>query len=98
MIHYHNGGDMANLAKKHKKLGLDRASIKKRKAKLGSAVNFPDLSVSSPYKLSNSIPANGTKSTEVKKSNQFALVPAFNKGPIQPMTIEDLKQGAGRKI
>jgi len=26
------------------------------------------------------------------------MVPAYNKGPIQPVSKNDLKQGAGRKI
>lgn len=49
-----------------------------------------------------SIPANGTKPVDMSKANfakaNFALVPSYNKGPIQPISKEDLKQGAGRKL
>lgn len=69
----------------------------------GNSSNWSDLSVKqiNAY-TSNSIPCNGTKSPDMSKAqfskNNFALVPAYNKGPIQPMTKKDLQSGAGRKI
>lgn len=69
----------------------------------GHSSNWSDLSVKqiNAY-TSNSIPCNGTKSPDMSKAqfskNNFALVPAYNKGPIQPMTKDDLKSGAGQKI
>lgn len=69
----------------------------------GHSSNWSDLSVKqiNAY-TSNSIPGNGTKSPDMSKAqfskNNFALVPAYNKGPIQPMTKDDLKSGAGQKI
>lgn len=60
------------------------------------------MSNSGVAKTSDVIPANGTKSPDMSKANfsksNFALVPAYNKGPIQPMTKNDMKSGAGRKL
>ena len=84
------------------KRGLNRDQIKAKKKKLGSPNSIPDYRVSSFSVLSNSIPANGTKSADTSKSEfakkNYALAPAFNKGPIQPLSRNDLKHGAGRKI
>ena len=69
----------------------------------GHSSNWSDLSVKqiNAY-TSNSIPGNGTKSPDMSKAQfakeNFALVPAYNKGPIQPLTKDDLKSGAGRKL
>ncbi len=69
----------------------------------GNSSNWSDLSV--PQKTSSTsdtIPSNGTKSPDMSKArfskDNFALVPAYNKGPIQPMTKKDLQSGAGRKL
>jgi len=84
-----------------KKRGLLPEQIKKRKKELGSPNSIPDYSTVSFAPLSNTIPANGTKETDMSKSKfcneNYAMVPAYNKGPIQPVSKNDLKQGAGRK-
>jgi hypothetical protein len=75
----------------------------KRGVVRGNSSNWSDLSVKqiNAY-TSNSIPGNGTKSPDMSKAQfakeNFALVPAYNKGPIQPLTKDDLKSGAGRKL
>ena len=75
----------------------------KRRTIRGHSSNWSDLSVKqiNAY-TSNTIPGNGTKSPDMSKAqfakDNFALVPAYNKGPIQPMTKDDLKSGAGRKL
>jgi|TARA_R110000851_G_scaffold39966_1_gene101064 hypothetical protein len=85
-----------------KKRGLLPEQIKKRKKVLGSPNTFPDYSTVSFAPLSNSIPANGTKNSDTSKADfcndNYAMVPAYNKGPIMMVTKEDLKQGAGRKL
>lgn len=44
---------------------------------------------------------NGTKSPDMSKANfaknNYAMAPAYNKGPIMVVTKEDLKLGSGRK-
>lgn len=82
--------------------GLSSNQIKQKKQQLGNPVQFPDYTVTSKHKLANTIPANGTKSPDQSKAqftkNNYATVPAYNKGPIMLVTIEQLRQGAGRKI
>jgi hypothetical protein len=51
-----------------KKRGLLPEQIKKRKKELGSPNSIPDYSTVSFAPLSNSIPANGTKETDMSKS------------------------------
>jgi hypothetical protein len=75
----------------------------KRGSLRGHSSNWSDLSVKQiNASTSNTIPGNGTKSPDMSKAqfakDNFALVPAYNKGPIQPMTKDDLKSGAGRKL
>lgn len=81
--------------------GLSRQQVKDRKAALGPAIQIPEYTIKSKYKLSNAIPCNGTKSVDVSKANfanaNYALVPAYNKGPIMVVTKDQLQQGAGRK-
>lgn len=83
------------------KRGLSRKSIEAKKKALGKIDNFPDLSTKSKYKTSDIIPANGTKSFDMSKATfskeNYAMVPAYNKGPIMVCTREELKKGAGRK-
>lgn len=85
-----------------KKMGLTPAQVKAKKKTLGSPNKIPDYSTVEHYKMSNTIPANGTKSTDISKSSfckeNYAMVPAYNKGPIMIVSKEELKQGAGRKI
>lgn len=84
------------------KRGLTRAQVKVKRKTLGSPNSIPDYQVSLTAPLSNSIPSNGTKSADTSKSEfakkNYALAPAFNKGPIQPLSKNDLRSGAGRKI
>jgi hypothetical protein len=75
----------------------------KRGSLRGHSSNWSDLSVKQiSASTSNIIPGNGTKSPDMSKAqfakDNFALVPAYNKGPIQPLTKDDLKSGAGRKL
>lgn len=85
-----------------KKMGLSPEQIKMKKRKLGSPNSIPDYSTVEYYRMSNTIPSNGTKSTDTSKSTfckeNYAMVPAYNKGPIMLVTKEELKQGAGRKV
>ena len=89
---------------KHRKF-LASMGIKpvKRGSIRGHSSNWSDLTVKQiSASTSDNIPANGTKSPDMSKAqfakDNFALVPAYNKGPIQPMTKDDLKSGAGRKL
>lgn len=85
-----------------KKMGLTPTQVKAKKKRLGSPNKIPEYSTVEYYKMSNTVPANGTKSTDISKSSfckeNYAMVPSYNKGPIQPVSVNDLKQGAGRKI
>lgn len=92
------------LQAEHRKfLALKGVKPVKRRTIRGHSSNWSDLSVKqiNAY-TSNTIPGNGTKSPDMSKAqfakDNFALVPAYNKGPIQPMTKDDLKSGAGRKL
>lgn len=89
---------------KHRRL-LASMGVKpvKRGTIRGHSSNWSDLTVKHSVAVtSDTIPGNGTKSPDMSKAqfakNNFALVPAYNKGPIQPMTKNDLKSGAGRKL
>jgi len=85
-----------------KKMGLSPEQVKMKKRRLGSPNSIPDYSTVEYYRMSNTIPSNGTKSTDISKSSfckeNYAMVPSYNKGPIQPVSVNDLKQGAGRKV
>lgn len=85
-----------------KKLGISREQVKKKKKELGSPLQIPSYKTEQLYSLSNAIPANGTKSADTSKATfstqNYAMVPSFNKGPIQPVSKTDLKNGAGRKL
>jgi len=85
-----------------KKMGLSPEQVNSKKKLLGSPNSIPDYSTVENYKMSNTIPSNGTKSTDISKSSfckeNYAMVPAYNKGPIMMVSKEDLKQGAGRKV
>ena len=77
----------------------------KRGSVRGSSSNWYDLPVpvkTSVSPTSDTIPPNGTKPIDMSKArfskDNYALVPAFNKGPIQPMSKKDLQSGAGRKV
>ena len=84
------------------KRGLTRNEVKRKKKKFGNPNSIPDYQTFSSNELSNSIPANGTKSPDISKSEfskqNYAMVPSYNKGPIQPVSKNDLKSGAGRKL
>jgi hypothetical protein len=77
-----------------KKRGLLPEQIKKRKKELGSPNSIPDYSTASFAPLSNTIPANGTKETDMSKSKfcneNYAMVPAYNKGPIGVFTKNNI--------
>lgn len=89
-----------------KKHGVERAQIKSLKKKLGSPYSIPDYSqerrhLSTVAVLSDTIPTNGTKETSTEKADfcnqNYAMVPAYNKGPIMVVSKEDLKY-AGKKL
>jgi|TARA_R110002126_G_scaffold133466_4_gene277528 hypothetical protein len=83
-----------------RKRGLTRSEVKKKKHQLGRPAKIPIYAVTADVPLSNVIPENGTKSSDTSKAtfcNQnYAIAPAFNKGPYQPMSKEDMLNGAGR--
>ena len=85
-----------------RKLGVSREQVKKKKKELGSPLQIPSYKTEQLYSLSNAIPANGTKSADISKAifstQNYAMVPSFNKGPVQPVSKDDLKNGAGRKL
>ena len=85
-----------------KKKGLSRDQVITKKRALGPVNSIPDYKTASPYKLSNAIPANGTKSTDTMKADfanaNYCTAPAYNKGPIMLVTKDDLRNGAGRKV
>jgi len=85
-----------------KKMGVSSDQLKIKKAILGNPNKIPSYKVINQYSLSDEIPSNGTKSTDMSKASfsnmNYAMVPSFNKGPIQPVSKKDLKEGAGRKI
>jgi hypothetical protein len=84
------------------KKGLNPDQIKVKKKLLGNPVQIEENIKKSKYELSNKIPENGTKEVDVSKAkfctDNYALVPSYNKGPIQVVSLEDLKNGAGRKL
>lgn len=89
-----------------KKHGVGRVHIKSLKKKLGSPYSIPDYSqerqtLRSVATLSDSIPTNGTKETSTEKADfckqNYAMVPAYNKGPIMVVNKDDLKY-AGKKL
>jgi len=92
-----------NAKQKHekwlRKMGVHPSQLKSRKT---SVYSIPDYKTKENFPLSNKIPANGTKSCDISKSKfcneNYATVPAYNKGPVMLVTKEDLKQGAGRKL
>lgn len=81
------------------KKGLHPFQIKAKKKQLGSPIEIPDYTTHNPVKLSNSI-GNGTKSPDTSKAefakSNYALVPAYNKGPIMVVSKDNLKH-AGKK-
>lgn len=81
---------------------MTRAQIKVKKKLLGSPNSIPDYSTPSNAAMSNAIPANGTKTADTSKASfaksNYAMVPAYNKGPVMVVSKDDLKNGAGRKI
>jgi len=85
-----------------KKMGLSRVQVKEKKKALGSPNAIPSYKTEQHYSLSNKISENGTKSADTSKATfstqNYAMVPSFNKGPIQPVSKADLKNGAGRKL
>ena len=89
-----------------KKHGVERCSIKKLKKALGSPYSIPDYSqerkqLASNAILSDSIPSNGTIDPSTDKANfckkNYAMIPAYNKGPIMVVSKENLKY-AGKKL
>ena len=84
------------------KMGVAPGQLKSKKKQLGSPYSIPSYETKVVAELSNSIPSNGTKSPDVSIANfckeNYAMVPAYNKGPISVVTLADLKAGAGRKI
>lgn len=83
------------------KMGVHPTQISKRKKILGSPNELPNLKVESNAELSNTIPANGTKKTDISKTKfsreNYTSVPAYNKGPYMVVSKSELKNGAGRK-
>jgi len=84
------------------KMGVAPGQLKSKKKQLGSPYSIPSYKTKAVAELSNSIPSNGTKSPDISKATfckkNYAMVPAYNKGPISVVTLADLKAGAGRKI
>jgi hypothetical protein len=84
------------------KMGVSPQQLSQKKKKLGSPNKIPVYKIHNSVQLSNDIPSNGTKSTDISRAQfsnmNYAMVPAFNKGPIQPMSKKDLSEGAGRKL
>lgn len=83
------------------KMGVAPGQLKSKKKQLGSPYSIPSYETKVVAELSNSIPSNGTKSPDVSIANfckeNYAMVPAYNKGPVMLVTKQDLKDGAGRK-
>ena len=68
----------------------------KRGSLRGHSSNWSDLSVKQiSASTSNTIPGNGTKSPDMSKAqfakDNFALVPAYNKGPIGVFTKNNME-------
>lgn len=68
----------------------------KRGSLRGHSSNWSDLSVKQiSASTSNTIPGNGTKSPDMSKAqfakDNFALVPAYNKGPIGVFTKNNIE-------
>ena len=84
------------------KRGLTRSQICDRKKKLGRPNSLPVLHTEENVPLSNVIPSNGLSKDDHEKARyareNYAMVPAYNKGPIQPVSKSDLQTGAGRKL
>ena len=89
-----------------KKHGVERCSVKKLKKALGSPYSIPDYSqerkhLASVAKLSDIIPSNGTIEPSMEMADfckkNYAMVPAYNKGPVMVVSKKDLKY-AGRKL
>lgn len=89
-----------------KKHGVTRVRIKELKKRLGAPYSIPDYSqerrmLRTVAVLSDCIPTNGTKETSTEKADfcnqNYAMIPAYNKGPIMVVSKEDLKY-AGKKI
>lgn len=80
-------------------LAPDQLKIKRN---AGSPYSIPCYKVESNVPLSNSIPANGTKSFDTSKAAfcnaNYAMAPAYNKGPVMVVSKDELKAGAGRKM
>ena len=83
------------------KMGVAPGQLKSKKKQLGSPYSIPSYETKVVAELSNSIPSNGTKSPDVSIANfckeNYAMVPAYNKGPVMVVSKQDLKDGAGRK-
>lgn len=81
-----------------KKRGLSRKEVIKKTLSLGSPYLLPEQQYT---RVGNSIPANGTKSPDTTKANftkqNYILAPAYNKGAIQPISKNDIKE-MGKKL
>jgi len=81
------------------KHGVSRAIIRSKCKKYGSPIPFPDLSTGTRY-TSDKIPSNGQKDPDISKAKfsqkNYALVPAYNKGPVMVMNKGNIKD-AGKK-
>ncbi len=83
------------------KRGLLPAQVSARKKTLGNPNKIPSYVCAATAALSNDIPSNGTKSPDISKAefskSNYAMVPAYNKGPIQPISKNEI-QYAGKKL